>query len=185
MVHVGGVFVASIHLSRTRMSGSSESVQWNTCVHRLDLGLYSYVKEFWGNGARNHVNSTENITSTGSSEEVWTGNAVSHRTGSPTRYQLSVQALGVNTSYPSCSWLLSPARPAVQNSVWQKNSHNRKYLIYLCLSNTVAWNFHIVLKKCLFYINVMFVFFLSVKLKSYDYAIVLEICLPHADWFLT
>ena len=40
----------------------------------------------------------------------------------------------VNTSYPSCSWLLSPARPAVQNSVWQKNTHSRKYLIFRYLS---------------------------------------------------
>ena len=28
------------------MSGSFESVQWNTCVHRLDLGLYSHLREF-------------------------------------------------------------------------------------------------------------------------------------------
>ena len=30
------------------MSGSSESVRWNACVHRLDLGLYSHPKEFGG-----------------------------------------------------------------------------------------------------------------------------------------
>ena len=29
----------------------------NACVHRLDLGLYSHPKEFWGNGVRTHVNS--------------------------------------------------------------------------------------------------------------------------------
>ena len=39
------------------MSGSFESVRWNACVHRLDLGLYSHPKEFWGNGVRTHVNS--------------------------------------------------------------------------------------------------------------------------------
>ena len=32
-----GVFVASIHLSRTWMSGFCESAWWNACVHRLDL----------------------------------------------------------------------------------------------------------------------------------------------------
>ena len=26
-----------------------QSVRWNACVHRLDLGLYSHPKEFWGN----------------------------------------------------------------------------------------------------------------------------------------
>ena len=30
------------------MLGSFESVGWNACVHRLDLGLYSHPKEFWG-----------------------------------------------------------------------------------------------------------------------------------------
>ena len=53
-----GVFVASIHLSGPWMSGSFDSVRWNACVHRLDLGLYSHEKEFWGgNGVRTHVNS--------------------------------------------------------------------------------------------------------------------------------
>ena len=37
MMHVGCVFVASIHLSRTWISGSFESVRQKSCVHRLDL----------------------------------------------------------------------------------------------------------------------------------------------------
>ena len=41
MVCAGCVFVAGIHPSRTWTSGSLESVRWNACVHRLDLGLYS------------------------------------------------------------------------------------------------------------------------------------------------
>ena len=48
MVHAGCVFVADIHLTKTWMSGSLESVPWNACVHRLDLGLYSYLKSFGG-----------------------------------------------------------------------------------------------------------------------------------------
>ena len=28
------------------MSGSLQSVQWNACVHRLDLGLHSFQKSF-------------------------------------------------------------------------------------------------------------------------------------------
>ena len=47
------------------MSGSLESVQWNACVHRLNLGLYSHPKEFWGNGVRTHANSMGKIISTG------------------------------------------------------------------------------------------------------------------------
>ena len=34
-------------------------------MHRLDLGLYSHPKEFWGNGVRNHINSKRKIPSTG------------------------------------------------------------------------------------------------------------------------
>ena len=60
-----GVFVAGIHPSRTWTSGSFESVRWNACVHRLDLGLYSHPKEFWGNGVWTHVNSKGKIPSTG------------------------------------------------------------------------------------------------------------------------
>ena len=30
------------------MSGSFESVRWSACGHRLDLGLYSHPKEFFG-----------------------------------------------------------------------------------------------------------------------------------------
>ena len=50
MVHAGCVFLAGIHLSRTWMSGSFGSVQWNACVHRLDVSLYSHLKEFLRNG---------------------------------------------------------------------------------------------------------------------------------------
>ena len=35
------------------MSGSFESVQWNACVHRLDLNLYSHPKEFFGERSQN------------------------------------------------------------------------------------------------------------------------------------
>ena len=65
MVRAGCVFVAGIHPSRTWTSGSFESVRWNACVHRLDLGLYSHPKEFWGNGIWTHVNSKGKIPSTG------------------------------------------------------------------------------------------------------------------------
>ena len=51
------------------MSGSFESVRWNACVHRLDLGLWFHLKEFLGNGVRTHVNSRGKIPSTGGSEE--------------------------------------------------------------------------------------------------------------------
>ena len=53
MVRAGCVFVAGIHLSRTWTSGSFESVRWNACMHRLDLGLYSHPKEFLGEWSLN------------------------------------------------------------------------------------------------------------------------------------
>ena len=66
-VHAGCVFVSGIHLSRTSTSGSFEAVQWNVRVHRLDLALYSYQKEFCGNGVRTYVNSKGKIPSMGKS----------------------------------------------------------------------------------------------------------------------
>ena len=56
MVDAACVFVARINLSRTWMPWSFESMQWNVCVHRLGLGLYSYPRVL-GNGVRIHVNS--------------------------------------------------------------------------------------------------------------------------------
>ena len=38
-----------------------ESVLWDACVHRLDLGLYFHPKEFLGNGVRTLVNSKGKI----------------------------------------------------------------------------------------------------------------------------
>ena len=46
MVRAGCIFVVGIHTFRTGMSGSFESVLWNACAHRLDLSLYSHLKEF-------------------------------------------------------------------------------------------------------------------------------------------
>ena len=88
MVHAGCVFVVNIHPSRTWISGCFESVRWNACMHRLDLGLYTNPKEFWGNGVRTHVNFNGKIPSTRGSEEGRSRNAASHRTESPTHYWL-------------------------------------------------------------------------------------------------
>ena len=69
------------------MSGSFQSVLWNTCMHRLDLGLYS--ERVWGNGVRKHVNFKEKIPSTGDSEGVRTRDAASCRTESPAHHRVS------------------------------------------------------------------------------------------------
>ena len=39
-------------------------------MHRLDLGLYSHPKEFWGNAVRTHVHSKGNIPSTESQRSI-------------------------------------------------------------------------------------------------------------------
>ena len=51
-----GVFLLPAFTRLDMNIGSFESVRWNACVHRLDLGLYSHPKEFWGNEVRTHVN---------------------------------------------------------------------------------------------------------------------------------
>ena len=71
MIHAGCVFVADIHPSRPWPSGSFKSMRWTECVHRLDLSLYSYSKEFLENGVRTHVNFKGKIPSTGGSEDCW------------------------------------------------------------------------------------------------------------------
>ena len=96
MVNAGCVFVASIHPSRTWISGSFESMRWNACVHRLDLGLYSHPREllfffFFWNGVSTHINSRGKPLPQEkfSSEEDRTHDAASHRPASSTHYQLS------------------------------------------------------------------------------------------------
>ena len=49
------------------MSERFESVRWNACVHRLDLGLYSHPKKSFGG---THVSYKGKILSTGGSEEI-------------------------------------------------------------------------------------------------------------------
>ena len=80
------------------MPGSLESVRWNAYVHRLDLGLDSHPKGFWGNGVRTHLNSKGKIPSTGGSEEIRTRDAASRRTANPAHYRLSY-------SRPPYQWL--------------------------------------------------------------------------------
>ena len=92
MVHAGCLLVASIHLSRTRMSGSLESVRWNACVHRLHLSLYSYPKEF--GGMESEPMSTPRKKSPPlekfSQEEDRTHDAASSRTASSTHNQRAI-----------------------------------------------------------------------------------------------
>ena len=73
--------------------GSFESVQWNACVHRLDLCLHSHLKVFGANGVRVYHNSEGKIPSTDSSVEDWTHDTASCITASPTHYRLSYAGL--------------------------------------------------------------------------------------------
>ena len=70
------------------------TVQWNSYVHRLDLGLYSHPKEFWGNGVRTMLipRGKSPLPEKFSPEEDRTHNAVSSRTASPTHHQQTVAA---------------------------------------------------------------------------------------------
>ena len=64
-------------------------MRWNAYVHRLDLGLYSHAKEFWGNGVRTLVNSRQKnplYRKKVSSEEDQNHDATSSRTVNPTHY---------------------------------------------------------------------------------------------------
>ena len=65
-------------------------------MHRLELGLYSHPKVFWGNVVRTHVNSKGKIPSTRkqfSPEEDQTNDAASSRTASLTHYKRAMSGL--------------------------------------------------------------------------------------------
>ena len=102
MVPAGCVFVAGIHPSRTRMSGSSESLRWNACAHRLDLSLYAYPKEFYGMESEPMSTPREKspLRKKFSSEDR-THNTVSSRTACPTHYQWAIplQAMRGNLDF--------------------------------------------------------------------------------------
>ena len=103
MVRAGCVFVVGILPFRTLLPGSFESMRWNAYLHRLDLGLYSHLKEvfggvFFGGGRGGGVESELMLTmltprgkstlpENFSSEEARTDDVASSRTSSPTHYQ--------------------------------------------------------------------------------------------------
>ena len=83
------------------MSGSFESVRWNARVHRLDLGLYSHPKEFWGMESEPMLAPKEKslLPEKFSPEEDRTHDAVSSRTASPTHYQRAIPAPDSTSHY--------------------------------------------------------------------------------------
>ena len=83
------------------MSGSFESVRWNACVHRLDLGYTLIQKSFGG------MESERRIPSTGSPEQDRTRDAAARRTASPTHYQLSYSGTpDEENNMTVCSWIV-------------------------------------------------------------------------------
>ena len=69
-------------LSRMWMSGSFESVWWNTFMHRLDLGLYCHPK-VWGVEPEPRLSPREKWPQPGGSEESQGHNTASCRVVSP------------------------------------------------------------------------------------------------------
>ena len=63
-----------------------ESVQWNAFVHRLDLGLYSHAKEFYGMESEPMLTPREKSPLPEGYEEGRTYDAASRRIASPTHY---------------------------------------------------------------------------------------------------
>ena len=112
MVHAGCVFVAGIHPSRTWMSGSFESVQWNACVHRLDLGLELYscprVLGEWSQNPCYLQGKKKLYQKRLFSEEDGTHNIASSRTASPTHDQPAILAPLMLVSF-----LPSPSPPSL------------------------------------------------------------------------
>ena len=82
--------------------GQEIRIFWvHACVHRLDISLYSHLKEIFWNGVRTNVNSKGKIPSTGDWEEDRTCDAAPHRTASPTHYWLSCSVMLHYTGQPA------------------------------------------------------------------------------------
>ena len=92
MVHVGDIFAACIHLSRTWMSGSFESVRWNASAQTRPRSIHSSENNFGGMEPDPMLTLKEKSILPGKksfSEEDRTHDAASRRTASPTHYQPS------------------------------------------------------------------------------------------------
>ena len=74
------------------MSGSFESVRWNACMHRLDLGLYSQVFLEMESEPMLTPREKSPLPENFSPEEDQTHDAASSRTASPTHYQRAIPA---------------------------------------------------------------------------------------------
>ena len=127
MVRAGCVFVAGIHPSRAWTPGSFESVRWNACVHRLDLGLYSHPKEFGGrgDGVWTHVNSKGKIPSTGKCPQrrIELADAVDSE---PKHYQRAIPAPDVMFSLPN---VLIPREWSRSGMTMIKKKKNKKKVV--------------------------------------------------------
>ena len=98
------------------MSGSFESVQWNACVHSVDFSLSS--ERVLGRMDLETMSTVRvKIPSTKDSEEGRTHNAASHRTASPTHYQLSYS--GPARYNPRCAAVKVGASPPGHHSCQQ------------------------------------------------------------------
>ena len=71
------------------MLGSLKSIQWNVCMHRLDLGLYSHLKELKGLESELRIVPKEISPQPDCSEEGRASNAASCRIVTLAHYQLS------------------------------------------------------------------------------------------------
>ena len=56
MLHEGVLLLLAFTCLQHECQDFSSPCNGNACVHRLDLGLYSHLKEFWRSGVRTHVN---------------------------------------------------------------------------------------------------------------------------------
>ena len=102
----------------------------NACVHEPWSILSS--KRVLGNGVRTHVNSKCKIPSTGGSEQDRTCNAASHRTVSPTHYQLSFSCPKTHDQTK-----ISPGTPS-------KVSHTHDLIFYTLVATPPgAWHHRI------------------------------------------
>ena len=109
-VYAGCVSVAGIGSSTTWMSGSVEPPWRNACVHRLDLHLYSYLKEFQGKESEPTLTPREISPLLEAHRKVEP--AMLHHAGQQAKHTTDWATLApIQISNPTCSGQIIPVTP--------------------------------------------------------------------------
>ena len=115
-------------------------MRWNACVHRLDLGLNSHLKEILGNRVRTHVNSKGKIPCTGKNSPQRRIKPVTlHQAGQ--RAQHTTNELVRPTFSYHCHDAVNSLCPLLSTGrLTSRSTHTMRLVAYLTTGTTININ---------------------------------------------